>query len=276
MNKIVNIDLITKRVVNELRKNSKNNKINELDQSTYYRAGRKADNNRYYDRSKIGVLSHSRQASRFYSYLSPQLKTIADRVDAEVTYLSGSEFIVIKFGNYGTISINKDSGQTLENLNSSVMEADDQTIYLMNKLTKGVKNALIKSKKSNNPVEKNVPIENTVEEPSMDKPVKGFNSFKNKFMTKKNQHESVEYDSGDYYEFNISKHYLSYLFNGDASGLEDDEYEEIKDFEQRLVDTCGGSFRIDFDEDDLENYNFGKDEVSGLLSDIITIRVHCN
>ena len=75
----------------------------------------------------------------------------------------------------------------------------------------------------------------------------------------------------DYYEFTICSHYLSALINSDSLGLTDEEDKEFTQWENdaiRLV-IDAQTFHWDCDNDSY----FGKDEVSGLMADVVNIRL---
>ena len=75
----------------------------------------------------------------------------------------------------------------------------------------------------------------------------------------------------DYYEHKICTCYLSAMINADESGLEDDEIELLNAWEKEAIKKVEGveSFHWDFDE---ESY-FGKDEVTGLMADVVVARL---
>ena len=65
--------------------------------------------------------------------------------------------------------------------------------------------------------------------------------------------------------------YLSALINGDPSGLEDDEYNEFCKWEKEAIKQVEG-LQFHWACDDSDSY-FGIDDVSGLLADVVDIKL---
>ena len=68
-------------------------------------------------------------------------------------------------------------------------------------------------------------------------------------------------------EYTIAEHYLSYIINGDDSGLEPEEIEQVDDF---LAHEQIGSWLIDLPDTE-EGGQFARCEICGLYANCYTI-----
>jgi hypothetical protein len=73
----------------------------------------------------------------------------------------------------------------------------------------------------------------------------------------------------DYYTYQIGGHYLSALMNGDYSGLDDQESQQVDAFLNNLPVNKGH-----FDVMDLDNSSFSICEVCGLYSETYEVRLY--
>jgi hypothetical protein len=76
-------------------------------------------------------------------------------------------------------------------------------------------------------------------------------------------------------DYTVAEHYLTYLINGDSSGLEEDELENIDGWVintiEAAIDAPDGYEFAHFSHDDNVD-EFGVDEVSGLRGRVTTIQ----
>lgn len=75
----------------------------------------------------------------------------------------------------------------------------------------------------------------------------------------------------DHIEARICTHYLPALINGDLSGLTDEEAADLEAFEKYVRDDRPVGY-WDCDSDD--EGDFGRDEVTGLMGTVCTVRYH--
>ena len=81
-----------------------------------------------------------------------------------------------------------------------------------------------------------------------------------------------EFNNGwDYYPFTISEYWLSALINGDYSGLDGDEIEAFSDWEYSSLELVRGAISFHWDCDN-DSY-FGKDDITGLMADVVKVRL---
>lgn len=73
----------------------------------------------------------------------------------------------------------------------------------------------------------------------------------------------------DYYTYQIGGHYLTGLINGDYSGLEDQEAQQLDAFLDNLPVNNGH-----FDAMDLDNSSFSICEISGIYSETYEVRLY--
>ena len=84
--------------------------------------------------------------------------------------------------------------------------------------------------------------------------------------------EKFEFKNGwDYYEFKIASYYLSALINDDMSGLQASEIADFISWYDDAIRLVLGTVSHHWDCDN-DSY-FGMDEVSGLMADVVDIRL---
>ena len=70
----------------------------------------------------------------------------------------------------------------------------------------------------------------------------------------------------DYYSFNVNSHFLPAMVNDDYSGLEDNDLHDLKHFFNKEEFKRFGHWYYTND------ISFGRDEVTGLMGDVATVR----
>ena len=84
--------------------------------------------------------------------------------------------------------------------------------------------------------------------------------------------EEFDFKNGwNYYSFKIASCYLSALINADPSGLEEEEHEEFSKWEKECIAIVKDATQFHWDCNN-DSY-FGKDDVTGLMADVVDIRL---
>lgn len=79
----------------------------------------------------------------------------------------------------------------------------------------------------------------------------------------------------DHYEYKIADHYLSALINGDESGLEDDDAEQLNNWIETAENDAKQSGVLHWHWADMEDTgeDYGRCAVSGLFAMCCTVRL---
>lgn len=78
----------------------------------------------------------------------------------------------------------------------------------------------------------------------------------------------------DYFDYNISEHFLPAIINGDYSGLSDDEENQLN----RFLSTANtvDNPRWDIDQPENQDAHFAACDVTGLFSNCYNVKLHFN
>jgi hypothetical protein len=84
--------------------------------------------------------------------------------------------------------------------------------------------------------------------------------------------EDFKFENGwDYYPFQIGSHFLTALINEDSSGLSDEEEVSFDEWVYGALELVLNTQTFHWDCDN-ESY-FGRDDVSGLMGDVVGVRL---
>lgn len=79
----------------------------------------------------------------------------------------------------------------------------------------------------------------------------------------------------DWFEYRIGSHYLSALINDDESGLEDNEAREFSEWcAAQSENAQAQGFTVGHWTDIENTENFARCDVTGLLGDVVTVRLY--